>query len=194
MDNNMETGRERRGNMCMCGNYTCMAHVIRPGDTLYRLSREYGIKVSALMMANPFVDIYNLRVGDELCIPRLRRPENVMPTPRTSGGQNMAQTPRMDAGRASDADSRMMPDVNERMSQGESMYMMPEQNSRMMGGGVNYRTRNEQNTERMRQEEMMGEERVVDAELDMMHDSKGFMESECSKCAGIQFQNHDDTY
>lgn len=63
------------------GNYYCMAHVIRPGDTLYKLSREYGVKVSALMMANPFMDIYNLKIGDELCIPRLRSREEAAPMP-----------------------------------------------------------------------------------------------------------------
>lgn len=76
-----EMGMQQSMGRYVCGNYYCMAHVIRPGDTLYKLSREYGVKVSALMMANPFVDIYNLRIGDELCIPRLRSREEAVPMP-----------------------------------------------------------------------------------------------------------------
>lgn len=45
-------------------------HVIEKGDTLYKLGKRYGVKVSAIMMANPYVDIYNLQIGDELCIPK----------------------------------------------------------------------------------------------------------------------------
>lgn len=88
MDYNNNADNERRGGY-LCGNYYCMSHVIRKGDTLYRLSREYGVKVSALMMANPFVDIYNLRVGDELCIPRLRSAEQIPdPMPHSFSSYN----------------------------------------------------------------------------------------------------------
>ncbi len=49
-------------------------HVIQKGDTLYLLSKKYHISVAQIMYANPFVDIYNLTIGDELCIPvSLRR-------------------------------------------------------------------------------------------------------------------------
>lgn len=41
------------------------------GDTLYLLGKKYQVSVAAIMYANPFVDIYNLQVGDELCIPRI---------------------------------------------------------------------------------------------------------------------------
>ena len=33
------------------------------------LSRKYHVPLVQVMYANPFVDIYNLQVGDELCIP-----------------------------------------------------------------------------------------------------------------------------
>ena len=45
-------------------------HVVEPGDTLYRLSKKYQVTVSAIMYANPYVDAYNLQVGDEIYIPR----------------------------------------------------------------------------------------------------------------------------
>ena len=46
-----------------------MVHVIEKGDTLYRLGKRYHVSVGQLMFANPFVNVYNLQVGDELCIP-----------------------------------------------------------------------------------------------------------------------------
>lgn len=55
------------------GNGGCrgMLHVVEQGDTLYLLGRKYHVSVSSIMYANPYVDVYNLQVGDELCIPRI---------------------------------------------------------------------------------------------------------------------------
>lgn len=50
-------------------------HVIEKGDTLYQLGQRYHVSVSRIMFANPYVNIYNLQIGDELCIP-------VSPQPR----------------------------------------------------------------------------------------------------------------
>ena len=44
-------------------------YVIREGDTLFRLAREFGTTVPAIISANPFVDPEALQIGDELCIP-----------------------------------------------------------------------------------------------------------------------------
>jgi len=44
-------------------------HVIREGDTLYTLSKKYHVPLLWVMYANPYVDVYNLQVGDEVCIP-----------------------------------------------------------------------------------------------------------------------------
>lgn len=46
-----------------------IVHVIENGDTLYLLGKKYHISVTQIMYANPYVNIYNLQVGDELCIP-----------------------------------------------------------------------------------------------------------------------------
>ena len=35
-----------------------MVHVIKPGDTLYQLSRYYRIPMAMLLRANPYVDLY----------------------------------------------------------------------------------------------------------------------------------------
>lgn len=59
--------------------------MIRQGDTLYSLSRQYRVSVDAIMRANPGVNIYNLHINDELCIPVMtnNRPMPERPMPRT---------------------------------------------------------------------------------------------------------------
>jgi len=61
------TIRDINGRECMG-----FPHVIKKGDTLYDLSRKYHVKVSALILANPYVNIYNLQIGDTICIPGMR--------------------------------------------------------------------------------------------------------------------------
>ncbi len=56
-----------------CG-YKCIGftHTVEKGETLYLLGKKYQVKVSALIFANPYVDVYNLQAGDQLCIPKMR--------------------------------------------------------------------------------------------------------------------------
>lgn len=56
-------------------------HVVQKGDSLYQLGKFYNVSVGQLIFANPFVDIYNLQVGDELCIPA------VLPQPPVGAGE-----------------------------------------------------------------------------------------------------------
>ncbi|KKM09319.1 hypothetical protein SY88_19315 [Clostridiales bacterium PH28_bin88] len=44
-------------------------HVVRSGDTLWRLSRQYGLSLDELLRANPGVDPLRLMPGQELVIP-----------------------------------------------------------------------------------------------------------------------------
>ncbi|MEW6243603.1 MAG: LysM peptidoglycan-binding domain-containing protein [Bacillota bacterium] len=44
-------------------------HVVRPGETLYLLARQYGVSVDELADANSVSDPRNLRVGTKLVIP-----------------------------------------------------------------------------------------------------------------------------
>ncbi len=46
-----------------------MIYNIKQGDTLYNISRANNVPLALILRANPYVDIYNLQVGDELCIP-----------------------------------------------------------------------------------------------------------------------------
>lgn len=47
----------------------CIYHEIKKGDTLYSISRQYNVDLNAIIKANPFINVYNLKVGDEICIP-----------------------------------------------------------------------------------------------------------------------------
>lgn len=49
-----------------------MVHVIKEGENLYQLSRAYRVPLALILRANPYVDVYNLQVGQEICIPVAR--------------------------------------------------------------------------------------------------------------------------
>ena len=49
-----------------------MVHVIKQGDNLYQLSRRYRVPLGLILRANPYVDVYNLQPGQEICIPVAR--------------------------------------------------------------------------------------------------------------------------
>lgn len=46
-----------------------VTHTIKKGDTLYEISRKYNVALALLLRANPYVDVFNLQVGDTICIP-----------------------------------------------------------------------------------------------------------------------------
>lgn len=47
----------------------CTNYVIRKGDTLYSISQRSNVPVSAIISANPFVNVYNLQIGEVICLP-----------------------------------------------------------------------------------------------------------------------------
>ena len=98
----------RNTNFDRCYGFT---HVIQKGDTLYKLSKQYHVKVSALILANPFVNIYNLQVGDEICIPRIRPvviPVTPYPQPPyTRPGVIQPRSAEEDNGRSVDSGEQM---------------------------------------------------------------------------------------
>lgn len=63
-------------------------HTVAPGETMYRISRTYGITVEELSEANGISDPRTLVVGQELIIPGFERPVRVAtessPTPEPS--------------------------------------------------------------------------------------------------------------
>lgn len=56
-----------------------MLHEIKEKDSLYKVSRLYGVTVGDLMEKNPTVDVYNLTIGDKLCIPVKHIPYIIQP-------------------------------------------------------------------------------------------------------------------
>ncbi len=71
--------REYNKNFLHCEG---MAYNIKQGDTLYSISRRYSIPLAMLLQANPYADMYNLQIGDEICIPMI----GIMP--RENGNMN----------------------------------------------------------------------------------------------------------
>ena len=65
------------GNTCNCWECNGIVHTIRRGDTLYLLSRYYNVSIEDIMRANSSLNVYNLQVGDQICIP-VGRPEMPM--------------------------------------------------------------------------------------------------------------------
>lgn len=52
-------------------------HTVKKGDTLYLLSRRYRVPLWAILSANPYINVYNLQVGDEVCIPLRHIPRDL---------------------------------------------------------------------------------------------------------------------
>ena len=57
------------GNICYCKKCNGIIHTIKKGDTLYLLSRYYNVPIGEIMNANSNMNVYNLRIGEEICIP-----------------------------------------------------------------------------------------------------------------------------
>lgn len=89
----MDQGANMVHNRYMTANCTGIIHVVKEGDTLYKIGKMHGVSVSALMYANPYVNIYNLQVGDELCVPVYNMSWNGGKEPRT--GANAGQSQNM---------------------------------------------------------------------------------------------------
>lgn len=62
-------------------------YVIKKGDTLWDIAREYGISTNALMELNPYVEPTRLAIGQYICVPK--RPSQG-DTPPSEGGCQIA--------------------------------------------------------------------------------------------------------
>lgn len=51
-----------------------VTHVVKPGETVYRISRYYEVPIDAVIRANRVSDVTDIAVGTSLWIPDARRP------------------------------------------------------------------------------------------------------------------------
>ena len=124
----MDQGANMVHNRYMTANCTGIIHVVKEGDTLYKIGKMHGVSVSALMYANPYVNIYNLQVGDELCVPVYNMSWNGGKEPRT--GANAGQPQNMQSGETmQQPQSRGM--AEEAVEEQESPEIMRMQGSRL---------------------------------------------------------------
>ncbi|HBV67756.1 MAG TPA: peptidoglycan-binding protein LysM, partial [Clostridiales bacterium] len=52
---------------CINGAY----YIIREGDSFYNIAQRYSLPLNLLLEANPNANPYDLKVGQEICIPNV---------------------------------------------------------------------------------------------------------------------------
>ncbi len=85
--------------ICYCRKCRGVVYEVKAGDTIYSISRRYGITVNDVLNSNRFVNIYNLQIGDKLCIPvgnTERPPMRPVPSVPTRPGRPNTIMPRDD--------------------------------------------------------------------------------------------------
>lgn len=86
-------------------------HTIQSGETLYRLSKLYGITTQEICDANPGLSTSNFRVGETICIPKVV--ENTAPvTPATQVEEDI------------DNDYRTEDGIRHKVKKGETIYSL----------------------------------------------------------------------
>ena len=69
-------------------------HKVQPGDTWYKLSKDYGVSVQEIQRANPGVDPYSLQIGQGIKIPRFPDQRVANYTKKTEPKARVAPTPQ----------------------------------------------------------------------------------------------------
>lgn len=88
----MDNNNNYYGNICYCRKCNGIVHTIKKGDSLYLLSRYYNVPIGEIMSANRNMNVYNLQIGEEICIPIRRQDmmnDSFVSRPDTNNGQNM---------------------------------------------------------------------------------------------------------
>jgi len=90
-----------------------VAHVVRRGETLYRIARTYGIDVADLMETNGIADPRDLTVGQELFVPGADRALEVPPAAPAGpvSGRATSPAPPLDATAGPRDGARLPPPV-----------------------------------------------------------------------------------
>jgi LysM repeat protein len=59
-------------------------YVVKDGDTLYKIAKEYDLRLIDVLKSNPYVNVYNLQPGDELCLPTFPNSTLHIPKPEAN--------------------------------------------------------------------------------------------------------------
>lgn len=111
------------GTACNGTRYT-----IKKGDTLYSISRQYDVPLAMILRANPYVDVYNLQIGQSICIPT---EAPIISSPGTPQRPLLAEGPgaMVRPSRAEDSAPIMYNDSPAVLKEAEeSVSVMPKQN------------------------------------------------------------------
>ena len=60
-------------NICDTKKCPGPVYAVKTGDTLYSIAQRHHCRVRTLLDLNPFVDIYNLQPGEEICVPMVQK-------------------------------------------------------------------------------------------------------------------------
>ncbi len=107
-----------------------MIYVVKKGDTLYGISRQFRVPLALILRANPYVDVYNLQVGTEICVP-MGRPNPMPPMNYNCPCQNGNQ-PGPGMGRPMMDQSQMGRPMMEQPEMKKPMVEQPEMGRPMM--------------------------------------------------------------
>ena len=44
-------------------------YVVQEGDTMYKIAKKFRINLETIMQNNPYLNVFNLKIGDEVCLP-----------------------------------------------------------------------------------------------------------------------------
>lgn len=110
-----------------------MVHVIKQGETLYQLSRRYRVPLALILRANPYVDVYNLQVGQEICIPVVRHYNGMVCMPVQRMDQQMGtEQDRMSDRMQDEMRDEMQNEMRDRMQERQMEEEMTPQEMREM--------------------------------------------------------------
>jgi len=49
-------------------------YVVQEGDTMYKIAKKFRINLETIMQNNPYLNVFNLKIGDEVCLPLKKIP------------------------------------------------------------------------------------------------------------------------
>ena len=92
-------------------------HTVRSGDTLYSISMEHQVPLALLLRANPYVDVYNLQVGETICVPVRANDRPVMPP----YGRNCSKWEGRDAVPMTETENKSAEEMTQEKDESEMM-------------------------------------------------------------------------